>query len=101
MGLSGSLHTWLAERGISVDEGILRSGAHIVEYGILGITLCFCFGWKKTLWISPLYGLCDELLKIFLPTRHFSLVDIGMDIIGTLLAIYLYEKVVKRLEIRL
>ena len=73
------------------DGKLLRHAAHIPEYFLLGLALCAVFANKKhglllALLFGLLAGLADETLKIFLPTREFSLNDLIFDAIGIALA---------------
>lgn len=85
MHLSESFRIWLNDHGISVSSEQLRSDIHIFEYFPLGFTLCLWIGWKKSIIIGSLLGLADEILKIYLPTRHFSWIDAAKDAIGVIL----------------
>ncbi|MBQ6520254.1 MAG: VanZ family protein [Anaerolineaceae bacterium] len=80
--LSETVRTFLHDRGIDMSSTQLRSDVHVFEYLPLGFVLCLWLGWKKGILIGSLLGLADETLKIFLPTREFSAVDFGKDVIG-------------------
>ena len=83
MALSNGFRAWLAERfGIELNSHAARSGAHIPLYFALGLSLCLWAGWKNALRLGPLIGLTDELIKILLPTRHFDLEDLIIDIVS-------------------
>ena len=78
------------------DGQQLRHAAHIPEYFLLGLVLCSIFsdqnhGFLLALAFGILIGLCDECLKIALPTREFSLSDLAFDAIGLALAVALYK----------
>ncbi len=78
------------------DGKLLRHAAHIPEYFLLGLALCVVFADKKnslllTLTLGLLIGLCDESLKILLPTREFSLPDLTLDAIGIATAVAVFE----------
>ena len=64
-----------------------RSDIHLVEYFGVGLAVVLFFhvmGWKK--WVGALtavtFGLMDETIKIYLPTREFGLNDLVKDIVG-------------------
>ena len=97
--LSGSFQQWLLSLwpkgqapGWVRDSHWVRSFAHIPEYFILGC--CFYFGFsfstaKPFVWTVAVcfgIGLLDEGLKALLPTREFDPVDLGLDLVGILVA---------------
>lgn len=90
--LSNSIRYWINSIGITISGKQLRSNAHIVEYCFLGITLSK-YGFtsnKKIGWIISVgfgIGLIDEMLRIFLPTREFELIDLMKDWLGIILGI--------------
>lgn len=100
MGLSEGLRLWLAERfGIELSSHVVRSGAHMPLYFALGFSLCLWAGWKNSLWIGPLIGLIDEVIKIVLPTRHFDIEDLIIDIVSVAagsLAVVILRKIRNR-----
>lgn len=80
-------------RSIAVNLGYtgslkqFRSDIHMVEYFGVGLTVALFFhvmGWKK--WVGALialsFGLMDETIKIYLPTREFEGIDFVKDIVG-------------------
>ena len=78
------------------DGNLLRHTAHIPEYFLLGLALCAAFADQKhglllALLLGILAGLTDETLKIFLPTREFSLPDFTFDAIGIAMSVALFE----------
>lgn len=97
MGLSEGFRAWLAKRlGIELNSHVVRSGAHMPLYFLLGISLCLWAGWKRALLIGPLIGLTDELIKIILPTRHFDLEDLIIDFVSVaagVLAVIILSKI--------
>lgn len=99
--LSKNVREWVGFRG---NLQKFRSDIHIIEYFVVGFAFTL-FGlsvkWKT--WISGAlgcgFGLFDELLKIMLPTREFSGVDLIKDIIGVWIAVFLVV-ILHRLNIR-
>ena len=78
---------WFRKLGYQGTANQFRSDVHLIEYFIVGIaTVVFCkaMGWKP--WIglvaACIFGLLDESIKILLPTREFSAVDLVKDFIG-------------------
>ena len=75
---------------------LIRSFAHVLEFGglglmiILGCALCK-YSQKSTLVLTLIWGsmtaLVDEIIKYFIPGRHFNAIDLGKDMIGIFLAL--------------
>lgn len=76
-------------------EHLLRKGAHMTEYAILGILLVLCMyeyvpvKWKKfrlpCAWITGiLYACTDELHQRFVPGRSGEIRDVMIDSVGVL-----------------
>ncbi len=93
------------EEQIEKIEPIVRKIAHFSEYaigGILFISLFLTYEWslKKQTAISILlgvwYAIFDEIHQLFVPNRHGSIIDVGIDslgvIFGVFLVIFLYKK---------
>lgn len=92
--LSGSFVTAILEwLKISVDEGILRSFAHMLEFTGLAVLLFNAvystWGLKITPVISfavtVIYAITDEFHQIFVPDRAFQVTDILVDSTGALI----------------
>ena len=84
MKLSEAVRHWIGYKG---DPLAFRSDVHLFEYFVVGlvcVVFAWAFGWK--LWIGAAiaagFGLLDEVIKIFLPTREFGAVDLVKDFIG-------------------
>lgn len=83
---------------------ILKKAAHMIEYGILAFLLWRALSRGRgtlsraalvtALLVSVLYAVSDEYHQTFVPGRNGTLVDIGVDAVGTLIALL----VVGRLE---
>lgn len=93
---------------INLNGDIVRSFAHIIEYGFLALstflairftnmistTVSYAEAPKKiiksdnelyilcSLWISLLYAVTDEYHQIFIPGRDGSIIDVLIDLIG-------------------
>jgi VanZ family protein len=87
---------FLPER-IAALHGIIRKGAHVFEYFVLGLLLlralrAFSGGVWKWRWALlaligvALWALGDEFHQSFVPTRTASMVDVGIDTAGGALA---------------
>ena len=83
---------------------ILKKAAHMAEYGILTFLL-----WRAlsrgilsrsalaiAFVVSILYAASDEYHQTFVPGRHGTLVDVGIDAIGTLVALLVVGNLKKR-----
>lgn len=78
-------------------DWVLRKMAHMVEFGVLARLLARAlsgstpWGWKKifvgSLAGAALYAVSDEVHQIFVPGRHFGVLDIGIDILGAWVAL--------------
>ncbi len=73
----------------------MRKIAHMVEYGILTFLLWraikndkhpFYISLSWAVIFAIIYALTDEIHQGFVPTRHFSLYDVGIDAVGVILA---------------
>lgn len=89
--LSEHVREWAIKIGYKGDMLQFRSDIHLVEYFIVGIVsslFCLAMGWR--IWAAAIigcsFGLIDEIIKIFLPTREFDLIDLGKDFIGVWIA---------------
>lgn len=72
---------------------------HLVGYAILGFLLYRAFnggiiGWsgaagRKSFVVGLLYAVSDELHQLFVPGRESSVIDVGIDAVGLLIALLL------------
>ena len=90
--LSEAARVWLANIRIEVEYKSLRSNIHILAYFTVGLAVCaFCRsrGWKA--WngaaIGCGIGVVDEGIKVLLPGREFSGMDLVKDFIGVGIAV--------------
>ena len=83
-------------------HGLIRKSGHVTEYFILaGLVLrAFCAGAISTLTrkqifysllVVALYASSDEFHQSFVATRTASIIDVGIDTIGGVLAIIIAE----------
>ena len=68
-------------------DTIVKKGGHAFGYGLLALSFWRGFEWKKRLFWLPflmavLYACTDEFHQSFVPGRHSSPVDVGIDAIG-------------------
>jgi len=96
MALQG-LHLSVSSGTFDLLHAILRKLAHLTEYGILALLLYSLPGEEAPgLWrprravlcvlVAAAYSLTDEFHQLFVPGRHASLRDCGLDTIGAALA---------------
>lgn len=80
----------------------IQSYLHFIAYAALGTSLAYVFldaPYPNTyillgvFVIAVGFGLFMELLQLQLPYRHFSYTDIGMNAVGTALAVLLFRVV--------
>lgn len=84
---------------------MLRKGAHIFEYFMLGILLISLLKEYKlkrnkiiliTLEISFIYACFDEIHQCFVSSRSGNVFDIGYDFVGALFSSFLYYILYKK-----
>src|ERR671936_423683 len=74
--------------GLGVWDTILRKGAHVVEYAILGALLLRAWGRELPSFLAAVaYAASDELHQHFVRGRHAYPVDVAIDACGVTLGI--------------
>ena len=74
--------------GLGTWDTILRKGAHVTEYAILGLLLLRAIGRELPAFLIGVgYAITDELHQHFVRGRHASPVDVAIDSTGVLLGI--------------
>jgi VanZ family protein len=87
----------ISPKKLDMIHGLIRKCGHVVEYFILGLFLFRAFRcgskesrtWRwafSAIIIVVLYAASDEFHQSFVATRTASLVDVGIDIMGGILA---------------
>ena len=89
--LSESFRNVALQLGYTGDASQFRSDIHIIEYFIVGFfAVLFVRSIGLKMWIGTLFtclfGIFDETLKILLPTREFSGIDLIKNFVGAVLA---------------
>ena len=89
--LSEGIRLWLEQFGIHSDFHSFRSNAHLLVFFTLGLILSLYgreagWHWYVVLAVGCGFGLLDEGMKIWLPTREFDVVDLMKDWIGVAVA---------------
>jgi Predicted integral membrane protein len=83
--------------GLGVWDTVLRKGAHITEYAILGALLYRALGREAlALAIGIAFAATDELHQHFVRGRHASPIDVGIDAVGVALGILVWLRVRQR-----
>lgn len=91
----------------TVLDIFLRKLGHFLEYALLGLLLLHALtatgvqGGRAYLWALALagsYAISDELHQAFTPQRNPSPIDVGVDVLGAALGIFLWRA---RLEHRI
>ena len=79
--------------GLGVWDTILRKGAHMTEYAILGLLLFRALGRElPALALGIAYAITDEIHQHFVRGRHASPVDVLIDAVGVAVGIYCYHR---------
>jgi VanZ family protein len=69
--------------GLGTWDTILRKGAHLTEYAVLGALLYRALGREPlALAVGIAYAATDELHQHFVHGRHASPVDVAIDAVG-------------------
>jgi VanZ family protein len=67
---------------------VLRKGAHVTEYAILGLLLVRAIGREvPTFLLGVGYAITDEIHQHFVSGRHSSPIDVAIDSAGVLIGI--------------
>jgi VanZ family protein len=83
--------------GLGTWDTVLRKGAHVTEYAILGLLLLRAVGRELPAFlIGVAYAITDEMHQHFVQGRHASPVDVAIDSAGILLGIVLLARVESR-----
>src|SRR2546423_8893528 len=77
--------------GLGVWDTVLRKGAHVTEYAVLGALLYRALGREvPALAAGIAYAATDELHQHFVRGRHGSPVDVGIDAVGVALGMIVW-----------
>jgi VanZ family protein len=86
--LSSGLGTW---------DTILRKGAHLTEYAVLGALLYRALGREPLALAAGIaYAATDELHQHFVRGRHASPVDVAIDAVGVAVGMLLWLRLRER-----
>ena len=83
--------------GLGVWDTVLRKGAHITEYAILGALLYRALEREAlALAVGIAYAATDELHQHFVRGRHASAIDVAIDAVGLSLGMLVWLNVRER-----
>jgi VanZ family protein len=83
--------------GLGTWDTILRKGAHVTEYAVLGALLYRALGREPlALAVGIAYAATDELHQYFVRGRHASPVDVAIDAVGVALGMLLWLRLRER-----
>src|SRR6184192_1337990 len=83
--------------GLGVWDTVLRKGAHVTEYAVLGALLYRALGREAiALAAGIVYASTDELHQHFVQGRHASPVDVAIDAVGVALGMLVWLRVRER-----
>ena len=78
--------------GLGAWDTILRKGAHLTEYAILGILLMRALGSELPAFaVGFAYAVTDEIHQHFVRGRHASPFDVAFDATGLALGLLVYQ----------
>jgi VanZ family protein len=83
--------------GLGTWDTVLRKGAHIVEYAVLGALLYRALGREALALAAGIaYAATDELHQRFVHGRHSSPVDVAIDAVGLALGMLVWLRLRER-----
>lgn len=83
--------------GLGTWDTILRKGAHLTEYAVLGALLYRALGREApALTAGIAYAATDEFHQHFVRGRHASPVDVAIDAVGVSLGMLLWLRLRRR-----
>ena len=83
--------------GLGTWDTILRKGAHLAEYAVLGALLYRALGREALALAAGItYAATDELHQHFVRGRHASPVDVAIDAVGVALGMLLWLRLRER-----
>jgi VanZ family protein len=80
--------------GLGTWDTVLRKGAHITEYAVLGTLLYRALAREAVALAAGIaYAATDELHQHFVQGRHASPVDVAIDAVGVALGMLVWLRV--------
>ena len=92
------IYDWLGFDSSSAwwnDQLAVRRLGHVIEYGLLGVSCAIAF-WNRDHKIKSMVkaqliclavSVIDQCVKMFVPVRHFDVIDIGFDAVGAIIGV--------------
>jgi VanZ family protein len=85
--LSSGLGTW---------DFVLRKGAHMAEFAVLGALLVRALGRELPAFVAGVaYAVTDEIHQHFVEGRHASALDVALDSVGVVVGILLFRRLLQ------
>jgi VanZ family protein len=82
---------------LGIWDTILRKGAHLLEYAILGALLLRALGREAPAFVAGIaYAVTDEIHQHFVGGRHASPVDVAIDSCGVVLGVLVVQLAARR-----
>jgi VanZ family protein len=79
--------------GLGTWDTILRKGAHVTEYAVLGLLLSRAIGREMPAFLGGVgYAITDELHQHFVTGRHSSPIDVAIDSAGVLIGVLVFVR---------
>ena len=79
--------------GLGTWDTILRKGAHVTEYAILGLLLVRAIGRELPAFLIGVgYAITDEVHQHFVSGRHSSPIDVAIDSTGVLIGLLVFVR---------
>jgi VanZ family protein len=83
--------------GLGTWDTVLRKGAHLTEYAILGALLVRALGREAPAFLAGVaYAATDELHQHFVAGRHASPIDVAIDAVGVALGVLAWLRLGER-----
>jgi VanZ family protein len=83
--------------GLGTWDTVLRKGAHLTEYAVLGGLLYRALGREPfALALGIAYAVTDELHQYFVRGRHASPVDVAIDAVGVAVGMLVWLRLRER-----
>lgn len=92
----------LSESQATTLNVIFRKMVHLVAFGILAVLFYNSFEKYGIAWVlTTIYAAIDEIHQVFIPERTGSIIDVGIDSLGALLALLLIRLYKKYRQVQL
>ena len=79
--------------GLGLWDTLLRKGAHVVEFAVLGALLASATGRLLPAFVlGALYAVSDEVHQHFVPGRNGNALDVAIDAVGVAIGAALFRR---------